>query len=119
MYKPMIGDIIYFDRYPFRHVIIDVQELSNGHTLINVATLDNDNGYNGWFNADMARLFYRFKPHIPYDPEPPHKKDLHVEFASDDAKNLYDPVVEKTIKELNHIFIKDLDDKIRRDLEDE
>lgn len=117
MYKPMIGDIVFFDKIPFEHVITDIQELSNGHTLVHVVTLNNEDGYNGWFNVDKVKL--NFRSYFPYDPNPVHKKDIHVEFTSGDAKNLYDPVVEEMIKELNHIFIKDIDDKIRRNLEDE
>lgn len=114
MYKPNIGDIVYFDKNPFKHVVTGVQNLTNGHTLVHVLTLDNEDGYNGWFNADKVKLLYKFST----NPNPV-QKDLEVEFTRKDAIWLNTPVIPKMTRLLNHAIVKDLDDKIRRDLEDE
>lgn len=53
MYKPNIGDIVYFNGdLTNKHVVAKIQELRNGDTLIYVVCMDDiKTGHNGWIKS--------------------------------------------------------------------
>lgn len=68
MYKPNIGDIVYFNGdLTNKHVVAEIRELRNGDTLIYVVCMDNINtGHNGWFNSNkVSVLTGRYFPTVP------------------------------------------------------
>ena len=100
MYKPNIGDIVYFNGdLTNKHVVAKIQELRNGDTLIYVVCMDDiKTGHNGWFNSNkVSVLTERYFPTAPeYNSKDPDNqlKELEVTFTAGDA-SLQDPVLDE------------------------
>lgn len=110
--KPTIGDIVYFNKnFLDRYIVINVVDLEKDHTLIHVVSIDNKDGYNGWFNSNKVSLSIRYNVK-----KNPTRLNFKLSESYKEYSCLDDDIIPKIRSSYFASLHKEIDSKIREEL---